>query len=254
MTHTSGHRGFTLIEVLVSISIIGVLISVVLPMAGKTVASARGFKCEMGQRAVAYDFAVFGDDLLHGNRGEDEDLPGRGLFRLETFQESQYGVDEFWAWPGETTHQLPDRDGNDPLRCPEVRGRLTLRSNMPCTSGAIAPAANVSFGFNVRLHVSERPGGGFRFVHLTSAVLQESGVPLMWDVDGASAAATGHGDVPFFSGPPLDSPTLFAGNRYWHPALRHNGAMKVAFVDGHVGSSRRPLEEAGWRWGWVPGR
>jgi prepilin-type processing-associated H-X9-DG protein len=73
---------------------------------------------------------------------------------------------------------------------------------------------------------------------------------LLWDANAAAAVAA---DVlPFYSGPSLDSPAVFAGDRYWWPGLRHNGGMNVGFVDGHVAATRRPLSEA-WRWGFVPG-
>ncbi len=244
-------RAFTLLEILIAVAIIGVLLSLVLPLARRTLASARAFKCQMGLRNIAYDFALFADDTLHSNRGNDENETPRGMFSLETFQASEYCVNEFWCFDGEDRHELPDLAGNDPMRCPEVRGKLILRSNFPCTGGAVSPWENVSFGFNVRLRVAERvsPPGSSTF-KLSSRIMAEGNVPLLWDVDGAAAAARGH--PPFFSGPSLDSPMAFANDQYWFPGMRHNGTGNFAFIDGHVAASRRPLDETGWRWGYVP--
>lgn len=247
-------HAFTLIELLVTLSIVAILVSLVIPMLGKTVAASRGFKCQQTLRSVAYDFRIFADDNLHGYRGGDthgQDLP-RGRFSLENFVESQYGVDEFWAWPGETRHDTPDAAGNDPMRCPTVKGELILRSNAPCTGGAISPYQNISYGFNIRMHIAEQfnPPGQFPVI-LTSANLDSADVPLVWDVDGAEAVE--RDALPLFSGPSLDSPEVFAGDRYWFPGLRHNGAANFAFTDGHVESSGQPLSQE-WNWGFTPSR
>jgi len=240
---------FTLVELLVSIAIVAVLLSVVLPMARGTIASARGFKCQMSQRSSAYDFNVFADDVYHGNRGRD--AGSRRGFQLDTFVASQYGLEEFWAWEGRNRHELPDNDANDPLRCPEVRGTIVLERNAACQNGGVNPWQSVSFGFNIRLRHAERPAPQpFVDIRLQSAITAEPDVPLLWDVDGAAAVAIG--SAPFFTGPSLNSTGLFSANRYWFPGKRHNGAINVAFVDGHVASSKAPLAERTWRWGFSP--
>jgi prepilin-type processing-associated H-X9-DG protein len=241
-----------MIELLVTISIIAILLSLVIPMLGRTVAASRGFKCQQALRSVAYDFQIFSDDNLHGYRGTDAN--GQPLspmqFTLENFVESQYGVDEFWAFPGETRHDLPDAAGSDPMRCPEVKGPITVRNATPCTQGAISPHQNVSFGFNIRLRISPRTNA---LLALTRADIEAAGpeVPLVWDIDGAAAVARNR--VPFFSGPSLDD-AIFRDNQYWFPAMRHNRAANFAFIDGHVASSARPLAEPTWDWAYSPRR
>lgn len=253
-------RGFTLVELLIVVAIIALLIGLLLPALGQALGATRSFKCKMGLRSVAFDFSVFADDQLHGSRGNDEIDLRRGRFRLETFENSQYGLGEFWSYGSKTLVTLPDPQGRDPMRCAAVKGELTLRKNVPCSEGGVGPWQNVSFGFNVRLHVSDtqaaagRPAG----VQLTSAILQgadgaaPSAIPLAWDVDGAAAAS--RGSAPVFSGPSLGSTLLYANDAYWYPGLRHNGALNVAFIDGHIAASRAPLREAGWAWGFDPGR
>ncbi|MFN7021939.1 MAG: prepilin-type N-terminal cleavage/methylation domain-containing protein [Phycisphaerales bacterium] len=253
------HPGFTLIEVLLVTAILVVLISLLLPVIGGTISSARSFRCQSSQRTIAFDFQVFADDALHGSRGQDETDLRPGYFRLLTFQDSQYQVNAFWGYGNSTTAELPDANGRDPMRCPEVRGVLKLRRGAPCNQGGVGPAKNVSFGFNVRLHLSERYAAAGRspIIGLTSKILEgnrsadPSSIPLLMDVDGE--AATNKGVSPMFTGPSLPDSTLLSGDRYWFPGTRHNGDMNVAFIDGHIQSTRRPLSNTGWAWGFDAG-
>lgn len=251
-----GSRGFTIVELLVVIATVAALLALLASALGATIGSARGVRCQMALRSVAFDFTVFADDQLHGDRGDDARTLGHNRFRLETFQESQYGLDEFWRWPGETTHTIPDPAGYDPMRCAEIRGPLTLRWQTPCSQGALSPSENVSFGFNIRLHWAEvlEPGGqpATAPVKLSSDIVSHGNVPLAWDVDGAAAARKG--ESPVFSGPTLKSAGPYENDQYWFPGRRHNRMVNVAFVDGHVAGSRRPLEENGWDWGYQPPR
>lgn len=258
----TGGRAFTLIELLIVISIVGVLIALTFPAVRGTLGAARGFRCQSSQRTIAFDFSVFADDELHGSRGNDETDMAPGLFRLETFIESQYGVDEFWTYPPVPTYRVPDTQGRDPMRCAEVRGPVDLRRGTSCltgvgpNSGAVQPTTNISFGFNVRMHYSEtRAQQGLPFgVALTTRILDgygkvsPSSIPLMIDVDGRMAASRMLN--PLLIGPSLDATSLLTNDRFWFPAHRHNGGVNVAFVDGHVVSTRTP-EQAG-DWGFEP--
>src|SRR5438034_10167445 len=113
-------RAFTIVEILVSISIVAVLLAILLPALHSSMAAARGFRCQVSLRSIAFVFQVFADDQLHGDRGTDpQDLRNTRRFRLETFQESQYGLDEFWRRGSAAAHTPPDAEKNDPMRCPE---------------------------------------------------------------------------------------------------------------------------------------
>ncbi len=243
---------FTLVEVLVVIGIVALMLAIIAPILRGTIAAARGFNCQMSLRSACYDFAIFADDVLHGSRGSDSTS---STFSLASFQDSLYGTNEFWAWP-QDPHTLPDLRGDNPMRCPEVRGALTMRANAPCDSGGVSPLQSISFTLNARLHWREvtSPSPAARRIRLTSSILSEasSSVPLLWDV--AAAAAVQSDSTPFYGAPSLDSPAVFAGDQFWFPGLRHNAAMNVGFVDGHVDASRAPLGQTGWRWDFVPGR
>lgn len=245
MRHTMiRKRAFTLVEVLLSLGIIGLLLAVALPTLGKAMATARSFRCQIAQRSVAFDFAVFANDDLGPDRGDDAALGTR--FRLETFQESQYGIDEFWRYGEASVHELPDDQNNDPMRCAELRDPIRLRRDKPCASGGVSPPSSVSFGFNARLHrKSVGPPDALRTetVQLTSSILEWGMVPLFWDVDGALAASRSLN--PVFSAPSVAGES---GPDLWYPSKRHNGASNFAFIDGHVESSLDPLRAEGWMW------
>jgi prepilin-type processing-associated H-X9-DG protein len=83
-------------------------------------------------------------------------------------------------------------------------------------------------------------------------VIEHGSVPLLWDVDGASARRKGM--QPVFSAPALNSTLAYANDRQWFPATRHGSGTQVAFVGGHVASSKKPLAEDGWMWGYQPAR
>ena len=245
-------RGFTLIEILVVIGIMAMLIGIIAPALSGAMARARGFKCQMSQRSVAFDFQIFADDQLHGDRGDDGN---RSSFSIETFQENQYGVDEFWRYGQELgSIELPDAQGNDPMRCPSVRTPMTLRNNVACSSGAVGPSVSVSYGFNARLNRAEIIDSRGRprsiSVKLRPNILSNPYVPLLMDIDGQRAQELGV--IPIYTAPSLDSQGPYANDRVWFPALRHNGKANVAFVDGHVESSSAPDQETNWRWEYQP--
>jgi prepilin-type N-terminal cleavage/methylation domain-containing protein/prepilin-type processing-associated H-X9-DG protein len=250
--HTCSTRaGFTLIELMIVVAIIAVLIGILSPAIHGAIVRARSFKCQMAQRSVAFDFQIFADPQLHGDRGDDGD---GATFSIETFQESQYGVDEFWLWGDAGAVDLPDAQGNDPMRCPDVREALTLRNNLACSNGAVGPSASVSFGFNARLHRAETIDSRGRpraeLVSLRSDILNHANVPLLIDVDGQRASELGVN--PVYTAPSLDSQAVYANDRVWFPGLRHGGKANIAFMDGHVESSADPENMPGIDWAYQP--
>jgi prepilin-type processing-associated H-X9-DG protein len=237
---------------LVVIAVIALLLAILLPALGLSMGAARKFRCQVSLRSIGFDFGVFADDTLHGDRGQDaRELDNR--FRVETFQESEYGIDEFWRWGDGNVWEVPDEDKNDPMRCAEVGGVVKLRRGVPCRAGGVGPPENLSFGFNGRLNVAPLRGSNrWQPTSLTSSIVEEPMVPLAWDVDGAVAKS--RGIHPVFSAPAADAKTgPYAAGAYWFPAFRHNGGMNVLFVDQHVEFTTRPLEEL-WDWSFVPTR
>ncbi len=243
------HRtsAFTLVEMLVTILIVSLLVALLIPALAKSLATARGLRCKLSQRSVAFDFVQFADDGISVDRGDDT---GRGNFSIDTFIESQLQIDEFWNREG-LTFQTPtsDREGLDPMRCPEVSGPVMYARGRSCTeNGIVGPWENISYAFNIRLRQREvliNRGNSLHAQRLDSSILSEPGqIPLLWDVDGDASLAADK--FPLFGGPAFES-REWSRDRVWHPALRHGGTMNVAFVDGHVDSTTQPLAEQ-WRW------
>lgn len=244
-------RAFSLVELLVVIAVLATIAGLLLPALGRSMAMARQFRCQVSLRSVGFDFGVFADEALHGDRGADKSLGPR--FRVETFQESEYGIDEFWRWGDVNAHTVPDADDNDPMRCAAVKGLVMLRRGTPCRQGAVTPSENISYTFNGRLDRAPRGSNESRWMQatLTPDAASESMVPLAFDVDGAEAER--RGVTPVFSAPGLGVDRgPFAGDALWFPSYRHAGSSNVLFTDQHVESSRALVDEKLWRWDFLP--
>jgi prepilin-type processing-associated H-X9-DG protein/prepilin-type N-terminal cleavage/methylation domain-containing protein len=246
-------RAYTLLELLVSIAIITVLLSMLLPAIGSAIALARSRKCQSGQRSVGFDFSIFADDTLHPYRGEGS---RRNSFQLRSFINAEYQINEFWAWGNVDEVELPDSAGRDPMRCPLMAGPITLVRGRQATAGGVGPPENLSFGFNIRFHQAEvlDANGQLRTIqplNIASAMLdvRADKVPLMWDID--AGAAVDLGVNPLLTGPSLGSDGMLAGDRYWFPGQRHHGMGNYLFLDGHVEETSTPLNNR-WNWGYSP--
>jgi len=240
----------------VVVLIAAVMLTLLAPALSSTLGAARGFRCQMSLRQIAFDFSLFADDQMSSDRGDDDRRPD-DRFQLMTFQESQYGLDEFWENEQADTATLSEDVPDPPMRCTEVHGDLTLQRGLSAESwGAIAPPTRVSFGFNIRLHRPEIQYGDLDApspepARLNSRVLRQSMTPLVWDVDGHEAFKQ-KGVLPQFTGPSLSSRGHYANEMVWFPGMRHNGNVNVAFIGGQVVSSSNPLGERGWRWDYQP--
>ncbi len=243
---------FTLVELLVVLSIIAILIAILMPALGASRSAARDLECKSRLRSVASEFIMFADATAGVRRGES-DRYGADRFRIEDFQEKIYGVHEFWSGPDETSQEIARTQAS--LVCPSAGGPLNRIAGVPCSDGAIGPQENVSTGFNKRLERKTEVVSGWtvqRPVYLTSKILNQPDVPLVFDVDGA--AAVENGQLPYYSAPGITNDKtvdLFESGDFWFPAKRHGGQLNVAFVGGHVLASKEPVSEPYWRWGYL---
>ena len=242
--------GFTLIELLVTLSIISLLIALLLPAMSSVRGRSRKFACKMNLRSVAFDFTMFADSNSIADRGEDEKELSGNQFRVETFQESQYRIDEYWNRAG--TRFNGDVSDLEVMGCPELKGSIQIRSNTPCRSSAVGPHTNISYAFNLRLDSPEvRFGDLWRIMNevpLTSRVLEAGMVPLVFDVDGVEAAK--RFKVPYYSAPPIGDDRPYSSGSEWFPSTRHDGKTQVAFSSGEVLCSPDVTPQANPEWRW----
>lgn len=244
-------RGFSLVELLVVIALMGAIMSVLLPALSASRRAARTLKCLTQLRGAVHEFRLFADDFVGAARGDSAAL-GAKRFTLEDFQESLYRVDEFWDQAVREPGPLEPR--RELLMCPSGSDTLTRRPAVPCSEGAIFPKANVSIGFNMRLYRAARNERGRQVlvpVVLDTRILNYPDVPLVLDVDGETADKTGQ--LPYYLAPPVDPRDKYGAGAYWFPGLRHDRRVNVGFIGGHVASSADPLREPGWQWFYQPG-
>ncbi len=242
--------GFTLTELLVVVGIMLVLMTVLSAALGRVRSAARSFRCKNNLKTVVFDFTLFADEGTNVNRGESEHLRGHG-FRIEDFQESVYGIDEFWDLGA--VRRAPLDPARQPLMCPAGPHELYRSAGLPCSDYAVGPAEDVSVGFNMRLHrASVQIGGRWLLypVTLKSRILEHPFVPLVFDVDGAQA--TRQRVPPYYAAPRLDDAGLYGSGRFWFPAARHGGEVNIGFVGGHVLSASDPLRNGTWDWRYQP--
>ena len=248
-------RAFTLLELLVTVSIIALLIAILGTTLGQVREAGRDFVCKNKKKTVAFEFFQFADDYAHPWRGDSETLNGR--FYLQDFIERSYSLNEFWktkATPG-----LAYNASDHPLLCPSGPQELSrVNEHLPCSKAAFDRWSNISTAFNQRLNVRQRPGAPAYVsspIELSNKIMKMGMAPLAFDADGRAAVdalPNENTDGPVYGTPSVEGePSTFYKNR-WHPAMRHLKRMNVAFVGGHVLSSSDPERETGWRWKYVP--
>jgi prepilin-type processing-associated H-X9-DG protein len=243
-------RGVMLLEVLVVVAIIGLLLGILSPAISHARSAMKQMKCSSNMRAVAIDFQFFADGQSPSGKGDSQAL-GAGRFRINDYQDYLYRLDEFWDLGDQPNGTLSVR--KELMMCAAGPSQLTKKSGLPCGSEAIAPPSDVSIAINMRLYRAVVQYGSASLLspvaatHLRSNVLDHPYAPLLIDVDGEEAVRRNL--EPFYTAPPRrgeDGP--YADGHYWMPSARHSGRTNVAFVGGHVLSSKRPEKEP-WNWG-----
>lgn len=241
--------GFTLIELLVVVAILTLLLSILGPAMSSVRQQVKGLRCLSNMKSIVFEFRLFAGGVSAGGRGDSETL-GSNRFWIDDFQESLYGIDEFWS--------AADRDketlfaNRAMMLCPAGPRQLDKRRGLPCSNEAIGPSQDVSFALNMRMRRAAIMFHGSNVLapvaatHVRSSVLDHPSVPLILDVDGREAAR--RGNEPFYVAPAIpekDDP--YSDGRYWTPSARHHGKTHVGFVGGHVVASDRPGDEP-WDW------
>jgi len=253
-------RAFTLLELLVTVSIIALLIAILGTTLGKVRDAGRDFVCKNKKKTVAFEFFQFADDYAHPYRGDSDKLNGK--FMIHDFQERLYGLAEFWK--KKSTPGLAYDPSKQPLMCPSAPGQLSrVSEDLPCGEAAFDHWSNVSTAFNLRLLIKPVRIRGSMYIPgqaiLSRRIMDKPMVPLAFDVNGEEAAAVAKSIDDDEYGPLYGTP-LFEGKGEtypfyrdrWYPKMRHNNRLNVAFVGGHVLSSGDPAHGSGWKWRYLP--
>ncbi len=254
------HRpALTLVELLVVIAILSILMSILLTTLGRVRSSAKSVLCKNKLQGVAQSFQLFADDYGHADRGRESEKLGPNRFRLEDFQDSLYGTEEFFKPSINQLGTTAYDASKQPLICPDGPRGLARESSPQPAADTITPLANVSIGFNMRLHRAsvEITFGASSFhalrdVTLSPRVLEHPWTPLAFDVDGAAAQSRPQPLLPFYSAPAAEPDGLYASDNFWFPSDRHAGMVHAAFIGGHVWSARNPKMAPDWNWGYQP--
>lgn len=244
---------FTLIELIVTLSLVAILIAFLLPSLRSVRRQSRALKCQINLRSVAFEFQAFLTPSIPMDRGNDDADRRLGSNRvwLETFQETQYRVDEFWDRPDSSFQGTVEQLGV--MACPEVAGEIQLRSGETCRNGAVTPAPSVSYALNLRLDRAEVKNGDVwmtRQAPLNENILNRTLIPLIWDIDGR--VADQRLITPHFSAPPGEAAAPYGSGDVWFPNLARHRTLQVAFTSGEVLTTKDPLKESSWAWTFNP--
>lgn len=240
--------GLTLIEVIVTISIVSVLMFVFLPAVQSVRRAARGVLCAANLKSATAEFQLFVDEASSAEKSS-HGLADR-TFYLGDFLDSLYGLDEYWNPADGSTARVSE---SNPLLCPASSVELTKNRGFPCSRQALSPLEGISIAANMRLFRAPVTIKGKSLLapqastRLSARIWNHPYAPLLLDVDARSALQKGVD--PFYIAPPIPgSNDPYASGRYWSPASRHNKKALVGFVGGHVLGSAQPENE---RWDWI---
>lgn len=216
-------RAFTLVELLVTIAIIAILASMLLPTLARSRASAWRVKCVNNLRQLSLVTQLYWDD----NNG--------ACFRYAS--STNYGQLCWFGWLGPGPEGQRPFDASQGALYPYLRGRgveicPSLNYHM---SQFKLKASGAAYGYGYNLALSSGPSQPP--VTITRAPRPADLMVL------ADAAQVNDFQAPASASNPMleefyyvDNPTNYAGKYYYpHAHFRHTRRANVAFCDGHVG-------------------
>lgn len=222
-------RGFSLVELLVVVAILGVLSAITLPVLARAREGAHAAQCVANLRQLAVANLVYSND--HGGRFS----PASSLDNRTRWHGARASVSSpFDPSKGYLAPYL-GADGRIKL-CPSLASLLTRTGRQSFENGA------GGYGYN-QAYVGGSGGSPDRPAH-RDFVRNPSRTVLF--TDAALAVAGGLQEYafsePYFAVAPSGEPNGFALQPSVH--FRHGGRANVAWADGHV-SSEKPNARSG---------
>ncbi len=232
----SSARGFSLIELLTVIAIIGILAAILIPVLGRVRSSARQAECASNLRQIGITL------LTHANDNRGVTIAASVLrTNPDGSTSSRSWGEEIAAWDG-TLHLFATRAKGGGYfgvwRCPENREQLIAPMGQNTTDGEISGSYGIN-GWNNNTQVSEN-----RFTSVPlSRMANPAKLYAVWDKAGFRHEifrTDGEGNLPndIYAG----IPNTLNRSRYVH-----NGKINMLFADGHVETLAGPVAARGSR-------
>ena len=247
MTPLRPRHGFSLIELLVVISIIAILASLLLPAIGQVRTLARSAVCSNNQRQVMLAVIAYTgehDGILPFSLCEGQAPPEYVLGAGETIASfintascGQYlGIDLDRSWIGYA------RGNTKILKCPADRESKLI------DNGTTSFALNLRYCPNTKLSMPGAPKwpvgiyfSGWSGFATLSSIRRQSEAAIVVDAAGDVRWDPGSGNPPGCSAyiaPGTPSNWVTPGMSPESQVARHRQGTNLAFLDGHAGHSR----------------
>lgn len=255
----STRTGFTLIEALVVIAIIGVLVGILLPSLGMARDSARRTQCASNIRKLALASDLYAQDH------EERLMPGAADFvgsNLRRWHGARSRVQEpFTPRGGAITPYLDDAETVFPVReCPDFVPRL---ADLAARGSAFERGCG-GYGYNNAFAGVVRRDAGFGGVWLvdtdrTGSARTRFAAPVRTLIF-ADAALAGEEVIEYSFVEPAWWPESPSYRPDPSTQFRHRGTASIAWLDGHVSweplaysasSGVYPLDPRGVNIGWI---